>query len=132
GTQDSMAAGMRQRTERVRLLMTQFALANLERNVRIFVQPFSQRADYAREELIQRFRNLVTVRRHRCTLASRELISYSPLQILARGYALVTHEPTGKILVSAEPVRRGDLLSIRLSRGDVRATVEDTHAGENQ
>ncbi|MGA2639607.1 MAG: exodeoxyribonuclease VII large subunit [Spirochaetia bacterium] len=132
GLQDSMAAGMRQRLERVRLLMTQFALANLERNVRLFVQPISQRADYAREELIQRFRNLVTVRRHRCTLASRELVSYSPLEILARGYAVVTHEPTGKILLSPEAVRRGERLSIRLSRGSVRATVEDTHAGEKQ
>ncbi|MGA2381250.1 MAG: exodeoxyribonuclease VII large subunit [Spirochaetia bacterium] len=132
GTQDSMAAGIRQRTERVRLLMAQFAAENLERNVRLFVQPLSQRADYAREELLQEFREMVTARRHRCTLASRELASYSPLAILARGYAVVTHEPTGKILLSPDPVNRGERLAIRLSRGRIRATVEETDAGEKQ
>jgi hypothetical protein len=45
---------------------------------------------------------------------------------------VVTHEPTGKILVASEPAHRGEMLSIRLSRGGIRATVEDTHAGENQ
>ena len=132
GMQDSMAAGIRQRTERVRLLMAQFAAENLERNVRLFVQPLSQRADYAREELLQEFREMVTARRHRCTLASRELASYSPLAILARGYAVVTHEPTGKILLSPDPVNRGEGLAIRLSRGRIRATVEETDAGEKQ
>src|SRR5271157_3684894 len=37
GMQDSMAAAMRQRTERVRLLMSPFASVNLERNVRLFI-----------------------------------------------------------------------------------------------
>jgi exodeoxyribonuclease VII large subunit len=132
GTRDSMAAVMRQRTERVRLLKAQFAAGNLERNVRMFLQPLSQRADYGREELVQRFRQIVMSRRHRGALASRELASYSPLEILGRGYAVVTHEPTGTILVSPDRVHRGELLSIRLARGGIRATVEDTHAGENQ
>jgi exodeoxyribonuclease VII large subunit len=132
GIRDSMAAAMRQRTERVRLLKAQFAAGNLERTVRMFLQPLSQRADYAREELVQRFRETALSRRHRFSLASRELASYSPLAILARGYAVVTHEPTGKILVAPDPAHRGEMLSIRLSRGGIRATVEDTHAGENQ
>ncbi len=132
GMQDSMAAAMSQRTERVRLLMSPFASTNLERSVRLFIQPFSQRTDDAREELLRGFREMVTARRHRCALASRELVSYSPLEILARGYAVVTHEPTGKVLLSPDPVHRGERLSIRLSRGAIRATVEDTHAGEKQ
>jgi exodeoxyribonuclease VII large subunit len=130
--QESMAGGMRQRAERVRLLMAQFVAENLERNVRLFLQPLSQRADYARDEIMQGFRDTVTSRRHRWALASRELASYSPLEILARGYAVVTHEPTGKILLSPETVHRGEQLSIRLSRGGIRATVEETHAGEKQ
>jgi exodeoxyribonuclease VII large subunit len=132
GMQDSMASGLRQRTERVRLLMAQFAAENLARNVRLFVRPLSQTADYAREELMQGFREMVRALRHRTALASRELASYSPLEILARGYAVVTHEPTGKILLSPAHVQRGELLSIRLSRGGIRATVEDTNAGEKQ
>jgi exodeoxyribonuclease VII large subunit len=132
GMQDSMARGIRQRTERARLLMGQFAAESLERNVRLFVQPLSQRTDLAREELLQGLKEMLTARRHRCSLASRELVSYSPLEILARGYAVVTHEQTGKILRSSDGANRGDRVSIRLSRGRIRATVEETHAGEKQ
>ena len=131
-TRESMARGMRQRAERVRLLMAQFAAENLERNVRLFLQPLSQRADYARDELAQGVREALMSRRHRWELASRELASYSPLSILARGYAVVTHEPTGTVLLSAELVHRGEQISVRLSRGGIRATVEETNAGEKQ
>ena len=123
---------VRQRLEKVRFLLGQFAPETLMRNVRIFLQPMEQRADYAREELLQGFRDLVTSRSHRCELATRELASYSPLAILARGYAVVTHERTGRILRSPEKVRRGDAVSIRLARGGMRATVEETHGVEKQ
>jgi exodeoxyribonuclease VII large subunit len=125
---DSMMDSVRQRMERVRLLAAPFAAENLERNLRLLVQPVSQRVDDAREELFSAFRDLLTVKRHRLELSSMELGSYSPLDILARGYAVVTHDPTGRILLSPDPAHRGDSLSIRLSKGAIRATVEDTHA----
>jgi exodeoxyribonuclease VII large subunit len=86
--------------------------------------------DDAAEELLQGFRDMTLGCRHRFELASRELASYSPLAILRRGYAVVTHERTRTILLSPQTVRQGDSLSIRLSRGGLRATVEDTHAVE--
>ncbi len=125
---DSMLDSVRQRLERVRLLAAPFAPQNLERNLRLLVQPASQRVDEARDGLFSAFRDLLTSTRHRVELSSRELASYSPLDILARGYAVVTHDPTGRVLLSPEPARPGDALSIRLSRGGIRATVEDTHA----
>jgi len=130
GMQDAMASGIRQRTEKARLLMGQFAAESLERNVRMFVQPLSQRLDDGRDELLLGFREMVTTRRHRFTLASRELASSSPLAILARGYAVVTRELTGKTLLSPDHVKIGERLSITLSRGGLYATVEETHAGE--
>jgi exodeoxyribonuclease VII large subunit len=132
GLRSEIERTVRQRLEKIRLLLGQFAPETLMRNVRIFLQPMEQRADYAREELLQGFRDLVTSRSHRRELAARELASYSPLAILARGYAVVTHERTGSILRSPEKVRRGDAVSIRLARGDMRATVEETHGVEKQ
>ena len=128
GARDSMMDSVRQRMERVRLLMTPFAPQNLERNLRLLVQPVSQRVDDARDELLTSFSGLLTATRHRLELCSRELESYSPLDILARGYAVVTHDATGRVLLSPDPARAGDSLSIRLSRGGIRATVEDTNA----
>jgi exodeoxyribonuclease VII large subunit len=130
GLQSVFESDLRQRMDRIRLLMDQFAPESMERNVRVFLQPLAQRADYAREELIQGCRVLVRDRSHRWELASRELGSYSPLAILGRGYAVVTHEPTGAVLVSTDKVKRGDAVSIRLARGGMRATVEGTHAVE--
>ncbi len=130
GLQSAFENDLRRRMERIRMLLDQFAPESLERNVRVFLHPLAQRADYAREELIQGCRGLVRERGHRWELASRELGSYSPLAILARGYAVVTREPTGSILLSSEDVRRGDAVSIRLAAGRVRATVEETHAAE--
>jgi exodeoxyribonuclease VII large subunit len=130
GLRSILERDMRQRLEKIRLLLGQFVAENLERNVRIFLQPLAQRLDYAADALLQGFRNMSLSCRHRLELASRELASYSPLAILQRGYAVVTHERTRAILLSAQTVRQGDSLSIKLSEGGLRATVEDTHAVE--
>jgi exodeoxyribonuclease VII large subunit len=130
GLRSMLERDMRQRLEKVRLLLGQFASENLERNVRIFLQPVAQRVDYAADALLQGFRAVALGCRHRFELASRELSSYSPLAILKRGYAVVTHERTGTILLSPQAVRQGDTLSIKLSEGGMRATVEDTYAVE--
>jgi exodeoxyribonuclease VII large subunit len=130
GLQSLMERDVRQRLERIRLLLGQFAPENLERNARIFLQPIAQRLDYAAEELLQGFRDLTGSCRHRFELAARELASYSPLAILKRGYAVVTHERTRRILLSSQAVRQGDSVSITLSEGALRATVEETHAAE--
>lgn len=130
GLQSMLERDIRQRLEKIRLLLGQFAPENLERNVRIFLQPVAQRLDYAAEELLQGFRDLTVGRRHRFELAARELASYSPLAILKRGYAVVTHARTRRILLSSQSVRQGDSVSITLSVGALRATVEETHAAE--
>jgi len=130
GLRSMLERDMRQRLEKVRLLLGQFAASNLERNVRIFLQPVAQRVDYAADALLQGFRAMALGCRHRFELASRELASYSPLAILSRGYAVVTHDRTRTILLSPQAVRQGDTLSIKLSEGGMRATVEDTHAVE--
>jgi exodeoxyribonuclease VII large subunit len=129
-TRAAMESALSQRLQRVRLLLDHFAPENLERNVRLLLQPFAQRLDDARDELSRRIRDAVTSGRHRLELAARELSSYSPLAILDRGYAVVTHDPSHRVLLSPEGVQRGDAVSIRLARGRMRAAVEETDAGE--
>ena len=59
-------------------------------------------AHLADEELVQGFRQIVLSRRHRSALASRELASYSPLEILGRGYAVVTQVAPASAFYPAE------------------------------
>jgi len=130
GLTASLEASLQQRLERIRLLLGQFTAENLERNVRLFLQPYLQRLDDAREGIGLGFSAGLSEARHRYELASRELASYSPLAVLQRGYAVVTHQKTRMVLMSAQGVSAGDGLEIRLAQGGMRAIVEETHADE--
>ncbi|MGD8322770.1 MAG: exodeoxyribonuclease VII large subunit, partial [Gammaproteobacteria bacterium] len=60
--------------------------------------------------------------RHRVGLAARAMQSLSPLATLERGYAIVTGAD-GQILRTSGNTQLGDSLSVRLSRGTLRASV---------
>jgi exodeoxyribonuclease VII large subunit len=128
--ESEISSSLRRRLERVRLLLSQFTGENLARAVRLFLQPVLQRFDEARGELSRAMVDAVKGKAHRLALASRELASCSPLDILERGYAVVSLERTGRVLLSAERVKKGDGLRIRLARGGLRAVTEETYAGE--
>ncbi len=53
----------------------------------------------------------------------RRLLSLSPLQVLARGYAVVTREGDGKIVSRVSQAR--DTIGVRVTDGDFRARVLD-------
>lgn len=52
----------------------------------------------------------------------------SPLRTLERGYAIAFAEKTGRAVLDAETLSRGDHLQLRFARGRARATVEETGA----
>jgi exodeoxyribonuclease VII large subunit len=59
------------------------------------------------------------------TLAGR-LDLLSPLRTLERGYAIALAEKTGKAVLDAGTLARGDRLQLRFARGRARATVEES------
>lgn len=65
-------------------------------------------------------------RRHQqLALLSSQLEALSPLQVLLRGYAIVSDRTSGAVVSSVEQVEQGTELSIRLFRGEVTAVVTD-------
>jgi exodeoxyribonuclease VII large subunit len=122
---------LQNRLEKVRLILAQFAPDNLERNIKLLLQPSLQRLDEAQEGMSLGLKSMLTETRHRVELASREAESYSPVAVLQRGYAVVTHEKSHSVLLSPQGVTTGDGLDIRLAAGRMRATVEEAHADEN-
>jgi exodeoxyribonuclease VII large subunit len=119
-----------QRLEKARLLLAQFSADALGRSYRILAQPVYVRVDDAQALLGESLRRLLDERRHRLALTSGLLSSCSPLEILQRGYAVVTHDRTGKVLLDAHRVPPGDLVRVRLARGGLTAAVKETYAGE--
>jgi exodeoxyribonuclease VII large subunit len=126
----SLESSIHRRIEKARLIMAHFSADNLERSFRLFSGPLSLRFEDARQALVDGMRSGVTGLRHRLELSARGLASCSPLDILRRGYSVVTHEPSGKVLLSSEGVRPNDRISVRLARGGIGAEVKETYAGE--
>lgn len=64
--------------------------------------------------------------RRRLQQAERALNAVSPLATLDRGYAIVSNDETGRILVDVDGVRPGDRIRAQLARGVLRATVTES------
>ena len=55
--------------------------------------------------------------------SSRTLNALSPLQTLARGYAIVNHEDSNENIVSTDQINADDILNIRFHSGSVQTRV---------
>ena len=77
------------------------------------------------DELDDRLREAVlralVARRVRLASAARHLDVLSPLSVLVRGYAIVTH--VQKAVTDAAALAPGDRVEVRLARGSVTAEV---------
>ena len=67
--------------------------------------------------------SLLLQRRSQLEQLAGRLEALSPMAILDRGYALV-FDASGKLLKDAAKVSAGDEISVRLARGEIRATVK--------
>jgi exodeoxyribonuclease VII large subunit len=121
GLRDALFA----RLERLRLRLEQFSPEGLERHLRFFLQPQALRLDDGRQDLADGLQDLLRAHRHRLELLAESVQSSSPLGILARGYAVVVQERTGRALLSPAGVRAEEMLRIRLHRGGLRAAVKE-------
>jgi exodeoxyribonuclease VII large subunit len=122
---------LERRIERTRLILDGFTPEGLERNFRLLIQPYNLRCDEAKESLMGGFKEHLIRLRHRLELLGQELRAHSPLDILKRGFAVVTHTPTGKILTTSAQVSLGDPVDIRLHRGRIQAEVKEKGKDEN-
>jgi exodeoxyribonuclease VII large subunit len=123
--QQGLCDALLSRLEKTRLRLEQFSLEDLERQLRYCLQPHLLGLDEARQGLSEAMGERLRDRRHRLELLSEALAAASPLAILSRGYAVVTHLRTGRTLLSAAPVKAEDLLDIRLHRGGLTAAVKE-------
>ncbi len=126
----SMDSSVRRGLEKTRLLMAHFSSDNLERSFRLFSGPFLMRVEDARQALEEAMKLTATGLRHRLELGAQGLASCSPLEILKRGYSVVTLEPSGKVLLSAGETAPRDRIAVRLAHGGLKAEVKETYGIE--
>ena len=81
-----------------------------------------RRLDMAMVSAAQRMRLLLTARRRRMEQLAAKLSQLSPLLVLQRGYAIVSH--AGAVLTDAAETGAGSRIHVRLSKGELDATVD--------
>ena len=95
-----------------------------ERSPAIKVQLSIQRLTELKRRLSNSGSGSVLRLTNRLNLAERALHSVSPLATLERGYAIVSEPGSGKVLTDACATKPGNVISARLARGSLTATVD--------
>ncbi len=78
--------------------------------------------DLARRLLIAQTHHLETVRMY-LRGRERQLLALNPLDVLERGYALVTRRADGQVVSSCQSVHAGEALNVRVWDGEFEAAV---------
>jgi exodeoxyribonuclease VII large subunit len=115
---------MRARIERIRLLAKPFGLEDLEYRFRAILQPRLVRFDDAKEELLEALSERIADMRRRLELVRTALETASPLAVMERGFSMVIHAKTGKLLRRSCDAAPGDTLLIRPLSGVITAITE--------
>ncbi len=95
----------------------------LQASPALSVQRTMQRLADLRHDLLANGQRSIERLQLRLRLAARGLNSVSPLATLERGYAIVSDANTGRILTDATKAVKGEMISARLARGHITATI---------
>ena len=129
---DERLAEFRQRMHRTVRQRIQTARERLSRlrDARILKDPREQinRRQMAVDLLIQRLesvqRSRLSETERTLSLLTGKLDALSPLKVLARGYGMVTHSDTGRVIRSVRGIQAGDRMNVRLADGQIVSIVE--------
>jgi exodeoxyribonuclease VII large subunit len=123
---DELEFRLRERT-RAAIESRERARRGLETRVRRFdmrprLASDRRRLDAATASAAERMRLLLTARIRRMEQLSAKLSQLSPLLVLQRGYAIVSH--AGGVLTDAADATAGSRIHVQLAKGELDATVD--------
>lgn len=99
---------------------------------RIFLHPeelysqFQQEIDYYLEKITSKCAHFLDFQKEKLNSIAGKLNVLSPLNILARGYSIAYKLPENEILKSISQVTMKDKVKVKLHRGEIICTVEET------
>jgi exodeoxyribonuclease VII large subunit len=117
------------RISRARLVLRPFTPDELHRSYDSIAQPVLMGFDRAREELVLAMSERAQNARHALELATRQLESCSPYEVLRRGYAVV-RDAGNSVVRNAGELQSGESVNVRLAHGRFDATVKETYTNE--
>ena len=110
------------RQARLHIQANERALQHLSPRVKL--SNARQRLDDLTSKMQDAMMHEFALRRERLKSLSAQLNAFNPLNVLARGYAVVRSEDSGEVVRSVSQVKAGERLLIRVSDGEFGATSE--------
>jgi len=110
------------RQSRLRLQLDERALAHLSPRVKL--ANARQRLDETGSRLQDAVSHNLVLRRERVRSLGAQLNAYNPLNVLARGYAVVRKEASGEVVRSVTQVTADERLTVRVSDGEFKARAD--------
>ena len=110
------------RQSRLRLQLDERALAHLSPRVKL--ANARQRLDETGSRLQDAVSHNLVLRRERVRSLGAQLNAYNPLNVLARGYAVVWKEASGEVVRSVTQVTADERLTVRVSDGEFKARAD--------
>jgi exodeoxyribonuclease VII large subunit len=124
GLADSLTAIVTARLQNDRMLLNSHVRALQHLSPRVKLSNARQRIDDLLASLQESMAHDLELQREKISGLSAQLGALNPLNVLARGYAVVRIEPSGQIVRSREQIKPKQQLSIRVSDGEFEARAE--------
>ncbi len=113
------------RLERIHLLLDRFKPENLENSFRQIVQPFMLRLDDGKETLVNQFNKYLTEKKHHIQILKTELMNISPVEIMKKGYSVVTLKDNGTLVTGTGQLEENSSIAIRFAEGSATGRIEE-------
>ncbi len=108
--------------QRRRYALMQVRIASLDLRARVSL--LRRRLERRSSEFAAHARRYLNGTRRKLEAATVRLEERSPFQLLERGYA-IAYDASGRVVRSAEQVKVGDEIAVRLARGEIGARVQE-------
>ncbi len=116
------------RIERIHLLLERFTPENLENSFRQIIQPVMMRLDDGKEGILASFEILRRERKHRIELLRTEITGNSPLEILKKGYSVITLKENGVLVTSSHQLKKNTTIALRFATGSASGKIEEVNS----
>ncbi|MEM9171812.1 MAG: exodeoxyribonuclease VII large subunit [Pseudomonadota bacterium] len=88
------------------------------------IQALTARVARLSQRSARAIRLVANTRQKALSATARHLHAVSPLAVLARGFAIVTHSEHGEAITSGKVLQAGDQVNVRFQDGSVSATID--------
>ncbi len=118
---------MRKSITRLSTRLDDFKGRRVLRDPMAYVDTKRSDLDHVQDRLVAAAEKLCSANRHKFVALASALDAMSPLKVLSRGYAIAS-DAEGKLVKSVGDVAGGDVLSLSVSDGTIKCTVEESEA----